>query len=276
MRHYYRLVRSESDQSPAHGRICGLVFLTLISCFVQATPSMADEPIKPAAEREVSESTAPVESGSAIAAYKWNLNDAQRPLLNLADQVKPDIDLSLTYPLGHFAFPLFQALDYDERSGKYILQLVPNFGSRAHFVDLQPSGSLGNYASTDGSNLYLSDNKGVKTVRTSDATEYTFVRFTDGTDRCVTVKAAGGSIISLVYTRENLIHCLIDDSGRILEFNYEDHHLASITQTWKVNSVLVSRNWSLGPRSDRQRSDSVRACKLVTTGGNHASKGGAA
>jgi hypothetical protein len=220
-------------------------------CCARVTPCLAVKLVTPEAESKA-------DSGLARVPYRWNLHDVQRPLLNLAAQVKPDIDLALTYPLDRFAFPILQVLAFDAQSAKYTLQLLPAPGGAARSVDLPQTGFAGHYASTDGSNLRLIDNKGVQIIRTRDETEYTFVHFTDGTIRCIRVKANSGSLISLVYTRDNLIHALVDSSGRTLEFNYEGHHLASITQTWTVNGVLTIRNWYIGTRNDQGQYAPVR------------------
>lgn len=185
-----------------------------------------------------------VESSQRFAFYDWNLNQDQRPLLSLPDQINPGTALSLAYPMGQFRFPLFQTLHFDDRSGKYILQLLTRGNGRQRTIELKQTGAPGSYASSDGSDVHLRDNRDVRTIQANDATEYTFVRFTDGTIRCIRVKSAGGSIITLVYTRDNLIHGLVDSSGRTIKFNYEDHRIGSITQTWVANSVPVTKTWS--------------------------------
>src|SRR3989442_4732248 len=205
--------------------------------------SVAD-PIDGKNDTTLSETGAPVEFSQRFAFYDWNLKEGQHPLLSLPDQINPGTALSLAYPMGQFRFPLFQTLRFDDRSRKYILQLLTRVSGRQRTIELKQTGAPGSYASSDGSDVHLRDNRDVRTVQASDATEYTFVRFTDGTIRCIRVKAAGGSIITLVYTRDNLIHGVVDSSGRTIKFNYEDHRIASITQTWMANSVPVSRTWS--------------------------------
>src|SRR5438270_721256 len=51
-----------------------------------------------------------VDPAEGLAPYDWNLSEQQRPLLSLPDQVSTNIDLSLSYPMQQFLFPLFQSL----------------------------------------------------------------------------------------------------------------------------------------------------------------------
>lgn len=257
MKLYYRQGTNVPDQGRTRRQGYGLIsLLTLALGLALATPCLAIEKTTP-----TNGAVEPAGSAAAPAPYKWNSNDAQRPLLSLGDQVRPDIAQSLTYPLGQFAFPLLQALEHSERSGRYSLRLVPRSGNGSYVVELQqsgPSGNGANYVSTDGSNLRLLVNKGLTTIRANDATEYTFVRFSDGTDRCIRVKTSGGPIISLVYTRDNLIHCVIDSEGRTIKFNYEERRLVSITQTWTVDSVSVNRDWVIRKDSEQTQYAHVR------------------
>jgi hypothetical protein len=201
----------------------------------------------------------PLAASNAPATYDWNLKQAQRPLLNLPDQIDAAFDLSLAYPMGQFRFPLFQSLQFNERSNRYILLLSAKNGRRGQTIELKEAGA-GRYVSTDSSGVYLLDNKGVKTIRASDDTEYTFVRFNDGTTRCIRIKAAEGSITTLVYSKDNLIHGLVDSLGRTIRFNYADHQVASITQTWLANSESVSRTWQVGnDRSEVRLAHASRA-----------------
>ena len=188
--------------------------------------------------------TEPAGSARAFAAYDWNLDQSERPLLNLPDQVNEGVAVSLAYPMGQFRFPLFQPLHFNPSSGGYSLQLIAAGSPRT--IELKETETQGNYASSDGSRVYLVDNKDLKKIRMNDATEYTFVRFTDGSFRCIRVKTRGGAIITLVYTRDNRIHCLVDSFGRTLKFNYQDQRIGSITQTWIANSVALTKDWPLG------------------------------
>jgi hypothetical protein len=236
-----RLCRRSLSRS---GPPCGLarrVFLVLCLALIAmdnramcATRSETESP-----ERAVSFTT-----------YKWNLADRERPLLNLPDRVSADIDLALTYQMDRFGFPLFQSVYYNARLGKYILLLIPSHDRRAQFVELQQSGSTGNYVSNDGLGIQLIDNHDVKTIRTSEATQYTLVHFADGELRCTRVKDHELSIF-LNYTRNGLIHEIIDDSGRTIQFNYASYHVGSITQTWNVDSVAQTRTWAVGDKTER-------------------------
>lgn len=184
--------------------LCAKKFRIAVCIFYLAlvmSSSVAD-PIDGKNDTTLSETGAPVEFSQRFAFYDWNLNEGQHPLLSLPDQINPGTALSLAYPMGQFRFPLFQTLHFDDRSGKYILQLLTKVSGRQRTIELKQTGAPGSYASADGSDVHLRDNRDVRTIQASDATEYTFVRFTDGAIRCIRVKSAGGSIITLVYTRD--------------------------------------------------------------------------
>jgi hypothetical protein len=183
---------------------------------------------------------------NALATYDWNLKQTQRPLLNLPDQLNAAFDLSLAYPsltysISRLRFPLSQALEFDSGSRSYLLRL-----SDRTKVEFKEAGMSGRYVSTDSSFVSLLDERGVKTLRARDNTEYTFIRFNDGAIRCIRIKAAEGSIITIVYSKDNLIHNIVDSAGRTITFNYADNKIGSVTQTWTANSVAVSRTWPVG------------------------------
>lgn len=182
---------------------------------------------------------------NALAAYDWNLKQTQRPLLNLPDQLNGAFDLSLAYPaltysISRLRFPLSQTLEFDSASRSYVLIL-----SDKTKVEFKEAGTSGRYISTDSSFVSLLDNHGVKTLRARN-TEYTFIRFNDGATRCIRIKDAEGSIITIVYSKDNLIHNIVDSAGRTITFNYRDDRIGSVTQTWTANSVAVSRTWTMG------------------------------
>jgi hypothetical protein len=206
----------------------------------------------------------PYESATRLPVYDWNLNQPQRPLLSLPDRPAAGIDQTLAYPMGQFKFPLLQSLILNGQ-GRYLLTMIAAGNSRSRPIELQevdPSGST----RPTGSEFFVSDNKGVKTVRTSEATEYTFVRFSDNTFRCIRVKPSQGPQLMLVYTRDNLIHSIVDANGRMIRFNYEDHHIASITQTWIASAAEVSRTWNVGVSEQPERAHASYAAKSVTAG----------
>jgi hypothetical protein len=167
-----------------------------------------------------------VEASNGFATYDWNLKQTERPLLSLPDQINRGFDLSLAYPMGQLRFPLMQSLQFNERSNKYTLLLVSRVGGNGQMVELRAAGTPGKYVTANNSDVYLVDNRGVKIIRASDNTEYTFVRFSDGTTKCIRVKPAAGSVIMLVYTKDNLLHGIEDSIGRTIKFNYADHQVA--------------------------------------------------
>jgi hypothetical protein len=187
-----------------------------------------------------------VEASNGFATYDWNLKQTERPLLSLPDQINRGFDLSLAYPMGQLRFPLMQSLQFNERSNKYTLLLVSRVGGNGQMVELRAAGTPGKYVTANNSDVYLVDNRGVKIIRASDNTEYTFVRFSDGTTKCIRVKPAAGSVIMLVYTKDNLLHGIEDSIGRTIKFNYADHQVASISQTWTAKSEQVTRTWLVG------------------------------
>src|SRR5436189_215386 len=56
----------------------------------------------------------------SISTYHWNLKDEALPLISLPDHLGEGLDLSLTYSMDQFQFPLFQSLYFNARVGKYI------------------------------------------------------------------------------------------------------------------------------------------------------------
>src|SRR6266550_6086845 len=148
-----------------------------------------NEKIDPA----LTETYAPVEASNGFASYDWNLRQTERPLLSLPDQINPGFDLSLAYPMGQLRFPLMQSLQFNQRSNKYTLLLISKVGGNGQTVELKEAGTPGKYVTANNSDVYLVDNRGVKIIRASDNTEYTFVRFSDGTTKCIRVKPVAGS-----------------------------------------------------------------------------------
>src|SRR5258708_7601161 len=122
--------------------------------------------------------------------YTCNVDDKRSPLLGLPDaNLKPGLDRSITYRMAQFNFPIFQSLNYDEESGRYLLPSISRESKGVHFIALEPTASKNTYASTDGSNLKLIDNDSLKTVRAGDGTRYIFVRYPDAEFRCAGIKA---------------------------------------------------------------------------------------
>jgi hypothetical protein len=195
------------------------------------------------------ESTA---SASSTTVYKWNLSDRELPLLDLPNtHLTAGLDQSLTYPLDQFRFPIFQALNYDDEHARYLLPSVSSESKGVHFIELAPIESRNTYASIDGTNIKLIDNDNLKTVRTSNGTKYTFVRYPDGEFRCASIKDSSGASLSLLYTANGLmLHGVVDSSGRTITFNYGSDGIHSITQTWMANSAGLTKTWLVGEQPE--------------------------
>ncbi len=190
-------------------------------------------------------------SATEITSYDWNLQQTQRPLLNLPDPVNTSFQFSQFRPLGLLRLDLSQSLEFDSRANKYLLRLAEDADRRKQSIEFIETGIPGRYVSPDNRYDNLIDNKGVKTIRSRQNVEYTFIRFSDGVDRCIRIKGEGGSVITLVYSRDNLIHSILDSSGRILTFNYVDGKIDSITQSWIADAVALNRTWTV----EKARSD---------------------
>src|SRR6185503_6347896 len=113
-------------------------------------------------------------ANESISIYPWNLGDDDLPLISLPDHLKGNLDLSLTYSMGEYQFPLFQSLYFNQRIGKYILMVIPNGGRRAQFIDLKPVAGGTEFEATDNSGLRLADKGKLKLLTTSEGTVYTF------------------------------------------------------------------------------------------------------
>jgi len=195
-------------------------------------------------------STGSVESAGT--SFKWNVGDRALPLLGLPNtSIKPGLDQSLTYPLGQFSFPIFQALDYDDERGRYLLPSLSTESKGVHFIEFAPGEKKNTFISSDGANLKLIDNDSIKAVQTSDGTRYIFVRYPDGEFRCSSIKDSNGASISLLYTANGLmLHGLVDSSGRTVTFNYADEGIKSVTQTWMANSEGLTKTWMVGDQPE--------------------------
>jgi hypothetical protein len=239
-------------------RFAACIFYLTLGMFCVAGSVYGDSPSEPSESIEVSK---------ALAGYDWNLNQTQRPLLNLPDQLDAGFDLSPASPsLGPISrprFPLFHSLEFEDRSNKYILLLSERISRTAQAVEFKESGTPGTYVSSNSSFLILRDNRGVKTIRTSDNTEYTFIRFNDGGIRCIRIKSSEGSIVTIVYSKDNLIHNIVDSTGRTIRFDYADRRVGSVTQTWTTASGPVSRTWPVG--GDRSQVKLAHASRTRVT-----------
>jgi hypothetical protein len=193
-----------------------------------------------------------LKAASTGPSFKWNVSDRGLPLLGLPNtRITPGFDQSLTYPLGQFSFPIFQALNYDDEHGRYLLPSVATESKGIHFIEFAPSEKKNTFTSSDGANLKLIDNDSMKVVQTNDGTRYIFVRYPDGEFRCSSIKDPNGASISLLYTANGLmLHGLVDSSGRTVTFNYADEGIKSVTQTWMANSEGFTKTWMVGDQPE--------------------------
>jgi hypothetical protein len=188
------------------------------------------------------------EVAAPVTVFKWNLEDKELPLLSLpGDRLVPGFDQSLSYPLDQFSFPIFQALNYDDEHGRYLLPSISSKSVDVHFIEFEPTEIKNTFMSTDGTNIKLIDNDNLKTFRTSDGTKYVFVRYPDGEFRCASIKVSSGTYISLIYAANGLtLHGVVDSFGRTITFNHASDGIASVTQNWMANSEGLSKTWLVG------------------------------
>lgn len=188
----------------------------------------------------------------SLSTYRWNLSDSGLPLLSLPDHIGPGVDLSLTYSMDQFQFPLFQSLYYNESAGKYIL--IVSQGQLWKFINLDPMVSGSQLEANDNSGLRLTDDGALKFLSTADGTVYTFAPFADGELHCNQIMDHSGIAINLRYTDASSIDTIADTSGRTISFNYTKNYVSSITQTW-------------GPQSSKKQTwaitDDARLSKFV-------------
>ncbi len=197
---------------------------------------------------------------AAPATFKWNLTEKGLPLLGLPGMsLTPSLDQTLSYPLDHFSFPIFQSLSYDAEHGQYLLPSLSREGKDVHFITLAASETKNTYLSTDGAGIKLIDNDGMKVVRTSDGTKYIFVRYPDGEFRCATIKDPGGASLNLLYTANGLmLHGVVGSAGRTITFNFASDGIKSITQTWMSNSEGLTKTWSVGELPQKPNDPAVK------------------
>jgi hypothetical protein len=204
---------------------------------------------------------------STAALFKWNVEDKQLPLLSLPlDRLPPGFDQSITFPLGQFSFPIFQALNYDDEHGRYLLPTLSSENNGVHFIELEPGDIKNTFTSNDGTNIKLIDNDNLKTVRVADGTRYTFVRYPDGEYRCVGIKDPRGSYLNLIYTANGLmLHGVVDSFGRTITFNYASEGIVSVTQNWMANSEGLSKTWIVGESPAAAPAGNTKALEFATT-----------
>ena len=183
---------------------------------------------------------------SALFDYKWNVDNRQFPLLSFfREQLKPDLDQSLSYPMDQFRFLIFETLNYDDARARYFL---PSISSDAgvHFIEFESTQMKNNFVSVDEKKLKLTDNGAQKTIRASDGTRYVFVRYPDGEFRCAEIKDVNNRLNFIYTSNGSMLHGVVDSAGRTITFNYADDGIDSVTQTWMANATGVQKTWMVG------------------------------
>lgn len=228
----------------------------LIVGFVELSGSIPLAPSSQAAAASLTE-TRLFSANESISTYPWNLGDDALPLVSFPDHLKGNLDLSLTYSMGQFQFPLFQSLYFNERIGKYILMVLPNGGRLAQFIDLEPVAGWRQFEATDNSGLRLADKGNLKLLSTSEGTVYTFVTFADGELHCSRINDHDGVVINLRYTDDSAIDTISDSAGRIIRFSYTNKYLSAVTQTWGAEAEKLTKTWAIDVRliSGRNRGE---------------------
>ncbi|HBB86553.1 MAG TPA: hypothetical protein DC047_02935 [Blastocatellia bacterium] len=178
-------------------------------------------------------------ASDSIAIYSWNLSDGGQPLISLPDHVGAGVDLSLSYSLDQFEFPLFQSVYYNQSARKYILMVIAKQGRRAQFLDLKTQPQSG-----AGAELNFSESGRNKLLKTKEGTVYTFATLGDGELHCSQIKDRNGLIINLHYNLQASLAQIDDVSGRRIEFSYTDDYVSAITQTWGP-SAIKKQTWAI-------------------------------
>src|SRR5256885_3789590 len=235
---------------PLFNRFFSISTLVIVSVIGFAEAGASTPTANPALVRAASLTDGEVfsENGS-ILTYQWNLSNEGLPLISLPDHLGEGLDLSLTYSMDQFQFPLFQSLYFNERVGKYILMVIPKQGRRAQFIDLDPAEGWGQFEARGESRLVLTDKGNFKLLSTSDGTVYTFAQFADGDLHCSQINDRGGLVINLRYTNNSAIDTIADASGRTISFSYTNDYVSSVTQTWGADPGKLTSTWAIAFRN---------------------------
>jgi hypothetical protein len=236
--------------------LSSMVWFSELSASLLATSSTLARAGGPAFER--------FSARESIARFHWNLSDDDLPLISLPDHVDRGIDLSLSYSMDQFQFPLFQSLYYNVRVGKYILMVIPNEGRRAEFIDLDPVKGAGQFAAKGNSHLRLVDKGYTKVLSTSEGATYTFAHFADGEFHCSRISDRNGVVIKLKYTNDASIDSIADALGRTISFSYTNDYVSSISQTWGAKSIK-KKTWAIADNVGRANGPAVNLVPRAVT-----------
>jgi hypothetical protein len=180
-------------------------------------------------------------AGDSIAIYHWNLTNDSQPLISLPDHIGAGVDLSLSYSMDQFEFPLFQSVYYNQSARKYILMVISRHGRRAQFIDLNAEHRQSGGASAQ---LNFSENGRNKLLSTQEGTVYTFAPIGDGKLHCSQIKDRNGRVINLRYANDASLEQIDDALGRTISFRYTEEYVSAITQTWGQNATK-KQTWAI-------------------------------
>jgi hypothetical protein len=186
---------------------------------------------------------------NVLTTYSWNLHDIDLPLMRLPEQLSGNIDLSITYSLDQFQFPLFQTLHFNSRAGKYVLMVMTKKSLRTDFIVLDPVNARDLFQARGNSKLSLMDQGDFKVLTASDGTTYTFEEFPDGELHCSRINGGNDVVINIEYTSASSIETITDDTGRTINFKYTDQYLSAVTQTWGAAESKLKQTWEIADRS---------------------------
>jgi hypothetical protein len=213
-------------------------FFMLVAMVVFAVPEL-NRSIGGASVVSAATNTVVSPATDSIAIYPWNLNDGGQPLISLPDHVGAGVDLSLSYSLDQFEFPLFQTIYYNKSARKYILMVIARQGRRAQFIDLNAEQPI-----SAGAGLRFLEKGDSKLLSTKEGTVYTFTPLGDGELHCSSIKDHNGVLITLDYNSDASLNQIEDDSGRRIGFSYTEEYLSAITQTWGPGAKM-KRTWAV-------------------------------
>jgi hypothetical protein len=191
----------------------------------------------------------------STANYRWNLNNDDLPMISLPEHIVGGLDLSLTYPLDNFEFPLFQSLNFNQRARKYSLMVMlksevssgeasQSNDRHTFFVELLATGRDRKYSTSGKFNLVLTDRGDVKVLTSATGTVYTFAAVADGELRCSRITDRDGLALDFRYASDASLKSIADNAGRTMTFGYNDYSVASITQTWGSKKTL-RQTWAI-------------------------------
>ncbi len=222
---------------------CGYRFVVFALVAVLAFALIAElgQSLDPSSHVLAATNTYTPTTSNSIFIYRWNLADSAQPLISLPDHVDAGIDLSLSFSMDQFEFPLLQSVYYNPAARKYILMVITKQGRRAQFIDL----NLGKSQSTGaGAGLRFSDSGRNKVLSTSDGTRYTFAPLGDGELHCSEIKNRNGIVINLRYNHEASLENISDASGRTINFSYTTDYVSAVSQTWGPGASK-KRTWAI-------------------------------